>query len=88
MSDPVAATPANPDEMSFEQALARLEKIVQRLETGEESLDSSITLYEEADRMRRRCEDRLREAQMKIEKITLGADGRPTGTAPLDDREA
>ena len=71
-------------EMSFEDALKRLEAIVRRLETGEVPLNESIDLYAEGDALRRQCEDRLRAAQARIEKISLGADGKPTGTTPFD----
>ena len=70
--------------LSFEDALKRLEAIVSRLESGEASLDESITLYSEGDRLRAQCEKRLADAQARIEKITLGQDGRPTGTQPFD----
>lgn len=70
--------------LSFEDALKRLEAIVARLESGEASLDESITLYAEGDRLRARCEDRLSAAQARIEKITLGEDGRPAGVVPFD----
>ena len=71
-------------ELSFEDALKRLEAIVQRLESGEATLDESIDLYAEGDRLRAQCEARLTAAQARIEKITLGGDGRPTGTQPFD----
>jgi exodeoxyribonuclease VII small subunit len=71
-------------ELSFEDALKRLEAIVQKLESGEASLDESITLYAEGDRLRAQCEARLAAAQARIEKIALGGDGRPTGTRPFD----
>ncbi len=70
--------------LSFEDALKRLETIVSRLESGEASLDESITLYAEGDRLRAQCEKRLSDAQARIEKISLGADGRPAGTTPFD----
>ncbi len=70
--------------LTFEDALKRLETIVSRLESGEASLDESITLYAEGDRLRAQCEKRLSDAQARIEKITLGADGRPSGTTPFD----
>jgi exodeoxyribonuclease VII small subunit len=72
------------NELSFEDALKRLEAIVQRLESGDASLDESIDLYAEGDRLRAQCEARLASAQARIEKITLGGDGRPTGTQPFD----
>jgi len=71
-------------ELSFEDALKRLEAIVQRLETGDASLDESIRLYAEGDRLRAQCETRLAAAQARIERITLGPDRQPTGTAPFD----
>jgi len=71
-------------QLSFEDALKRLETIVARLESGEPSLDESITLYTEGDRLRGQCETRLKDAQMRIEKISLGSDGKPVGTTPFD----
>jgi exodeoxyribonuclease VII small subunit len=70
--------------LSFEDALKRLEAIVQRLESGDASLDESITLYTEGDKLRAQCEARLKDAQARIDKISLGADGVPTGTVPFD----
>ena len=72
-------------ELSFETALKRLEEIVRRLESGEASLDESIELYGEGDRLRQQCEARLQAAQARIEKIQLGRDGQPAGTVPFDD---
>ena len=71
-------------ELSFEAALKRLEEIVRRLESGEASLDESIELYGEGDRLRQQCEARLQAAQARIEKIQLGRDGQPSGTIPFD----
>lgn len=71
-------------DLSFEDALRRLEAIVSRLESGEASLDESISLYAEGDKLRARCEVRLAEAQARIEKISLGQDGKPVGTQPFD----
>ena len=70
--------------LSFEDALKRLEAIVHRLESGEETLDEAINLYAEGDILRAQCEKRLSDAQARIEKITLGADGRPAGVQPFD----
>ena len=71
-------------DLSFEDALKRLETIVHRLESGEASLDESISLYAEGDRLRSQCEKRLQDAQVRIEKITLGPDGSPRGTQTFD----
>lgn len=69
--------------LSFEDALRRLEAIVQRLESGEVPLDQSITLYEEGDKLRAQCQKRLADAQARIDKITLGSDGGVSGTEPF-----
>jgi exodeoxyribonuclease VII small subunit len=71
-------------DLSFEDALKRLEAIVHRLESGEASLEESISLYTEGATLRAKCEERLQSAQARIEKITLGPDGAPRGTAPFD----
>jgi exodeoxyribonuclease VII small subunit len=70
--------------LSFEAALKRLEEIVRLLESGEATLDESIELYGEGDRLKQQCEARLQAAQARIERIQLGRDGQPTGTAPFD----
>jgi exodeoxyribonuclease VII small subunit len=53
-------------QLSFEAALKRLEEIVRKLESGEASLDDSIELYAEGDRLKQQCEARLRAAQVVI----------------------
>ena len=70
--------------LSFERALALLEEIVAKLETGRVDLEESIKIYERGEALRKHCETKLAEAEARIEKITLGANGKPTGTTPLD----
>lgn len=70
--------------LSFEDALKRLEEIVRQLESGEATLDQSIALYTEGDKLRGQCEARLKDAQARIEKISLDAEGKPAGTRPFD----
>ena len=72
------------DSMSFEGAIKELEKVVGQLERGDVALDESIALYERGAALKARCEAKLKEAEEKVAKITLGADGAPAGTAPLD----
>lgn len=74
----------NPTELNFEAALARLEEIVRTLEKGEAPLDRSIELYQEGDRLKRHCEERLKAAQARIEQIAFGSDGKPSGAKPFD----
>lgn len=71
-------------QLSFEQALAALEEIVQRLESGAVPLDESIALYERGEALRKQCQARLDTAQQRIERIVADRDGRPSGTVPLD----
>lgn len=71
-------------EMTFEQAIAELEKVVNQLDRGDVPLEESIRLYERGAALKARCETKLKEAEEKVEQITLDADGRPTGTRPAD----
>ena len=64
--------------------MAELEEIVTRLEKGAVTLEDSISIYERGEALRKHCESLLHSAEMRIEKITLGADGTPTGVTPLD----
>ena len=70
--------------LTFEKALAELESIVQRLERGDVPLEESVAIYERGERLKRRCEELLRQAEARVEKITLDAAGKPTGTQPFD----
>ncbi|WP_045835571.1 exodeoxyribonuclease VII small subunit [Hyphomicrobium sp. 99] len=71
-------------EMTFERALKELEAIVGKLERGDVELEESITIYERGEALRDHCDRLLKAAEAKVEKLTLGADGTPTGTTPLD----
>lgn len=63
------------ESLSFEQALEELEGIVRDLETGKAPLEESIGAYERGIALKTHCEKKLKEAQSKIEKITISADG-------------
>ena len=76
--------PADIAKMPFETALAELESIVDRLEKGAVALEDSIKLYERGEALKAHCDALLKNAEMRIEKITLSADGKPKGVAPLD----
>lgn len=69
--------------MSFETALGELETIVRSLESGEAPLEKSIESYERGIALKKHCEQKLKDAQAKIEKITVNADG-SLSTQPLD----
>lgn len=68
--------------LSFEEALAELEAIVQRLEKGELGLEEAIATYERGVGLKRRCEEKLKDAQLRVEKIE--ATGGSVSTAPFD----
>jgi len=67
--------------MSFEEALAELQELVKGLERGDNKLDEAINAYERGAQLKQHCEAKLKEAQLKVEKIVLGPDGRPQATA-------
>ncbi len=78
----MAETPV--DQMTFEDAIRELESVVGKLERGDVALEESIALYERGAALKKRCETKLGEAEEKVAKITVGADGQAAGTAPLD----
>ena len=84
MSDSPSKAAPDVKAMSFEAAMAELEKIVDRLESGEIDLEESIATYERGEALKARCEDLLKKAEARIDKITLNAGGKPAGTEPLD----
>lgn len=86
-----APDPAAPDHalagLSFEDALAELERIVRGLESGQQRLEEAITAYERGSALRRHCETKLREAEMRVERIVTAGDGtaRPATAAGTDE---
>ncbi len=71
-------------DMSFETAMAELEKVVGRLESGDVPLEESIKLYERGAALKAHCAARLQAAEEKVATITLDADGQPKGSVPMD----
>jgi exodeoxyribonuclease VII small subunit len=85
MKDPMpdaSATPADIAAMTFEAALAELEKIVGQLESGQAPLEQSIELYERGAALKAHCEKRLEAARLRVEKIVVGPQG--TGAEPAE----
>jgi len=74
-------------DLPFEQAMQELEQIVGELEKGLVSLDESVALYARGRGLQERCEKLLTQAEARVEKITLDANGAPKGVAPLDPQE-
>ena len=74
---------AIPAELSFEDALQRLEAIVSKLESGQAPLEQSIELYERGALLKAHCEKRLEAARLRVEKIVVGAGGQ-VGVEPAE----
>ena len=70
--------------LPFERAIEELESIIKRLEEGKVPLAESVEIYERGEALKQRCEELLKAAEMRVEKITTDAGGKPKGTAPLD----
>ena len=71
-------------EITFEQAMAELERVVGQLERGDVPLEDSIKLYERGAALKKRCEEKLKDAEEKVAAITLDSDGKPAGTKPVE----
>jgi len=79
---PDAAPPIK--ELTFEAAMAELERIVGRLEQGDVPLAESIAIYERGEALKAHCDKLLKAAETKVEKIQLAADGTPSGTGDAE----
>lgn len=75
MSGEANIMPDNITEMSFEDALSTLEEIVKNLESGQVSLEQSIDIYTRGTHLRQHCDNKLKDATARIEKITKAQDG-------------
>ncbi|MDO1560058.1 exodeoxyribonuclease VII small subunit [Brevundimonas sp. 2R-24] len=70
--------------LSFEEALAQLERIVAELESGQAPLERSVEIYTRGAALKAHCEQRLNEARLRVEKIMVGPDGKAAGAEPAD----
>ena len=70
-------------EMSFEEAMAALELVVNQLERGDVALEASIALYERGAALKAHCAAKLKAAEEKVELIRA-QEGRATGTTPAE----
>jgi exodeoxyribonuclease VII small subunit len=70
--------------LSFERAMEELESIVTRLEGGKVPLEESVAIYERGESLKRRCEELLRQAEARVDRITTDSNGQVTGAEPLD----
>ena len=72
------------ESLSFEAAMVELESIVDRLEKGAVPLAESIAIYSRGEALKARCDQLLKDAEMRVERIALGADGKPADVKKLD----
>lgn len=70
-------------ELGFEDALQRLEAIVKQLESGDAPLETAIGLYEDAQKLRAHCEQKLSAAEARISRLQLDAAGDPASEVPF-----
>jgi len=73
---------------SFEDALTRLEAIVETMESGDVPLAELLAKFEDGNRLLKLCETRLKEAELKIEQYKLARDGSPSFAPFADDDTA
>ena len=67
--------PTDIKKLSFEAALSELEEIVRGVETGRGALDDAINAYARGAHLKSHCESKLKDAQARIDKIVVGAEG-------------
>lgn len=79
-----ATAPDKIGDLTFEKALEELEEIVGKLERGDVPLAESIAIYERGEALKKHCAKLLGEAEARVEKIRVGADGKAAGVEPLD----
>jgi exodeoxyribonuclease VII small subunit len=78
-----AAKHADIKDMTFERALKELETIVGRLERGDVELEESIAIYERGEQLKEHCDRLLKQAEARVEKLTLSPAGTPVGAEPF-----
>lgn len=66
------------ENISFEEALSELEEIVKKIDNGQETLEAAVNSFERGIVLKNHCEKKLKEARLKIEKITKLADATVT----------
>lgn len=71
-------------EMSYEDAFAELQRVVDQLEGGQVPLEDSIRLYERGNELKAHCEAKLRAAEEKVSKLTVDAGGNVAGAEPAE----
>jgi exodeoxyribonuclease VII small subunit len=84
MAKSSSAAASLPADLTFESAMAQLDQLVRQLESGQGSLDDAIQNYEQGARLRAFCEQKLKDAELRIQQIAVGSDGTVTA-APFNE---
>ena len=71
-------------EMTFEEALSALEDIVRQLESGRVQLEEAVAYYEKGIRLKKLCEEKLKNAKARIDKLVIDANGEIVGKESFD----
>lgn len=71
-------------DLSFEEAMAELEEVVRKIDSGDAPLEAAISLYDRGEALHRHCQAKLAAAEEKIAKIAAGPDGKAAGLDPVD----
>jgi exodeoxyribonuclease VII small subunit len=71
------ATQKKPESLTFEEALEQLEAVIEAMEAGEVPLDALVEKYEEGGKLLKRCQERLAQAELRIQKLNIDDDGQP-----------
>ncbi len=73
--------------LSFEEAMAQLEGLVRKLEEGRLPLEEAITTYEQGSALKKYCEEKLRQAKLRVDQIMISTTGEST-LQPFDSNDA
>lgn len=74
------ATQKKPESLTFEEALEQLEAVIEAMEAGEVPLDALVEKYEEGGKLLKKCQERLAQAELRIQKLNIDDDGQPADT--------
>ena len=72
------------ENLTFEEAMEELEAVVRQLESGKIKLDEAVSVYERGVKLKNLCENKLKEAKSKIDKLVIGSDGNIIGKEEFD----
>ena len=70
--------------LTFEEAMEELENVVRQLESGKIKLDEAVAVYERGIKLKNFCEEKLKSAKSKIDKLVIGKDGSIIGKEDFD----